>query len=139
MDAPDPTSSGRRDERGQALVEFALALVLFFATLLGIIQFGVAVFRYNILSDLAQEGARWAAVRGATSGSMQASQADVQTFVRSRSLNINVSVTTSVAPSSLTAGNVIQVTVQHTFTPFTRLLPLGTVTLQSTAQMIMAR
>ena len=128
-----------RSERGQTLVEFALGLVILVITLIGTAQFGVAIFRYNMVSDLAQEGARWAMVRGRASGSMQASQADVQNYVRSRALGINVTVTTNVAPSTLAAGQPIEVRVQHDFALFTRIVPLGTIPLRSTAQMIMAR
>ena len=66
-----PRRRGLRSERGQTLVEFALGLVLVVITLLGTVQFGVAIFRYNMVSDLAQEGARWAMVRGSGSGSMK--------------------------------------------------------------------
>ncbi len=51
-----------RGETGDAIVEFALASALFFATLFGILEFGQAVWRYNMLAELAQEGARWASV-----------------------------------------------------------------------------
>jgi hypothetical protein len=128
-----------RSERGQTLVEFALGLVVLVITLIGTAEFGVAIFRYNMVSDLAQEGARWAMVRGSGSGSMKASIADVQNFVRSRALGINVTVITSVDPMSLVSGQTIQVEVQHVFPMFTRIVPLGTITLRSTAQMIMAR
>ena len=50
----------RRHQRGQSLVEFALSSVLFFSLIFGIIQFGRAIFQYNTVSSLAQEGARWA-------------------------------------------------------------------------------
>lgn len=126
-------------ERGQTLIEFALGLVILVITLIGTAQFGVAIFRYNMVSDLAQEGARWAMVRGSGSGAMKASQADVQSFVQSRALGINVTVTTSVDPLTLAAGQPIEVRVRHQFALFTRIIPLGSITLQSTAQMIMAR
>ena len=129
----------RRGERGETLVEFALALVVFLMTLLGTAQFGIIVFRYNMMSDLAQEGARWASVRGGGSGAMAASQADVQTYVQSRALGMSVSVTTSVAPSTLKAGDTIQVQVQHSFNPFTSIVRTGGFTVQSTAQMVMYR
>jgi len=51
----------RREQRrdaGQDLVEMALILPLLLALLLGIIEFGVAVWRYNTLANAAREGAR---------------------------------------------------------------------------------
>lgn len=137
---PARSRRGRfRSERGQTLVEFALGLVVLVITLIGTAEFGVAIFRYNLVSDLAQEGARWAMVRGSGSGSMQASIADVQNYVQSRALGINVTVIPSVAPSALAAGQTIEVEVRHSFPMFTRIVPLGTITLRSTAQMIMSR
>src|SRR5438093_611632 len=52
----------RRGEGGETLVEFALALTVFLMTVLGTMELGIGVFRYNMMSDLAQEGSRWAAV-----------------------------------------------------------------------------
>ena len=71
------------DDRGENLVEFALASTVFFMTLFGTIIFGIGVWQYNMVSDLAQEGARWASVHGSSSAS-PAGQAAVQTYVQSR-------------------------------------------------------
>src|SRR5262252_3023122 len=85
-------------ESGQTLVEFALASLLFFTVLFGTIEFGLMVWRYNMLSDLAQEGARWASVRGATSFSIpyaQASKKNVEDYVKGRAVGMAVTVTTA--------------------------------------------
>lgn len=47
-----------RNERGQALVEFALVISLLAFLLLGIFDFGYAVFTNNLLNNAAREGAR---------------------------------------------------------------------------------
>jgi Flp pilus assembly protein TadG len=44
--------------RGQAMVEFALALPLLMLLLLGLADFARAVYYYNVLSSAAREGAR---------------------------------------------------------------------------------
>ena len=54
------------DDRGENIIEFALASTVFFTTIFGIIIFGIGVWQYNMVSDLAQEGARWASVHGST-------------------------------------------------------------------------
>ena len=51
-----------RDERGQALTEFALVLPLLLLLLLGLIDFGKAINYWIDETHLANEGARWAAV-----------------------------------------------------------------------------
>jgi Flp pilus assembly protein TadG len=126
-------------ERGETLVEFALTLFVLLMTIFGTIQFGLAVWHYNMMSDLAQEGARWASVRGSTSGAQKATAAQVQSFVQGRALGMNVAVTTSADPQSLTPGSTITVSVQHTFAPLTRIVPAATLNLGSTAQMVIAR
>jgi Flp pilus assembly protein TadG len=141
----------RDRQRGETLIEFALSLTIFLMTLLGIMQFGVAVFRYNMLSNLAQEGARWASVRGQNSGGMAATEAQVQSFVSGRSLGISVTThvytvdldhdctTTTTNPSALKGGEGVCVKVTHTTNPFTRIVRIGALNLSSTAQMIMTR
>jgi Flp pilus assembly protein TadG len=130
-----------RADRGDALIEFALSVTLFLVTVLGTFEFGLAVWQYNMLADLAQEGARWASVRGSTSLT-PATAADVTAFVQSRSLGLNPSVTTTwpdAASPNNGPGRRVQVVVQKPFTPGTSLIPNATMTLRSTAQMIIAR
>ena len=92
--------------------------------------FGIVVFRYNMLSNLAQEGARRASVCGAVSGLRASGQCDVAAFVRARALGIQpISVTVTPSdggPSDLTtlnAGESVTVTVTHTVNPMTRIIP----------------
>jgi Flp pilus assembly protein TadG len=132
------TRRKNRSDRGETLIEFAFASLIFFAIVFGIIEFGIAVWRYNLVADLAQEGARWASVRGADSGAV-ASSNDVQTFVQSRAMGLAPSVTTTWSPSSKKPGAIVTVTVQTNFTPGTNLIPHGTFTLRSSAQMVIAR
>ena len=128
-------------ESGQAIVEFALASLVFFMTIFGILEFGVAIWQYNMVSNLAQEGARWASVRGSTTSipSGPVSAADVQTFVQGRSVGITVTVTTTPVPSTLMPGQIVSVLVRTDFAPLTSLIPLTAMTLQSRASMVMAR
>jgi Flp pilus assembly protein TadG len=54
-----------RRHRGATLVEAALIYNVLFLVLLGTVIFGLGVFRYQAVSLLAREGARWASVHGA--------------------------------------------------------------------------
>ena len=48
----------RRDHRGQALVEFALVIIVFLVILMGIVDFGMAIYKFNGVSQAAREIAR---------------------------------------------------------------------------------
>ena len=127
-----------RGSRGQTLVEFAIAASVFFATIFGTIEFGLAIWQYNMMSNLAQEGARYAQVHGLNSGSSLTS-AQIQTWVRSRAVGISgVNVTTTPDPPG-DPGTIVTVIVTHDFTPETSFIPNGTLTLSSTARMIVSR
>ncbi len=139
-----------RNQDGATLVEFAVSSILFFTVLFGIIDFGQSVWRYNMMADLAQEGARWAAVRGKTSGTAKASAVDVQTYVRARSpINVTVNTTatnaahecieTAVDPLDLAPGDGFCVTVVGSYARVTSLIPIPSLTLTGRAQMIIAR
>lgn len=52
----------RRGQRGQTLVEFALAVPILFVLSLAILDLGTGVFYYNTLADCAREGARFGIV-----------------------------------------------------------------------------
>jgi hypothetical protein len=54
--------NNRQQERGQGMVEFALLLPIFFALMLGIIDFGRAFFIYSEVSNAVREGIRFSAV-----------------------------------------------------------------------------
>lgn len=138
LHTPDRTT--RRGERGESLLEFAFASVIFFLVVFGTLEFGHAIWQYNLVSDLAQEGARWASVRGSTSSS-PASAADVQTFVRSRAYGLNVTVTTAPVPSTMSGNgtNTVAVTVQQNFSLAVPFLSSSTIPMSSTARMVMSR
>jgi Flp pilus assembly protein TadG len=54
-----------RKRSGHAIVESALVYPFLFLLLLGIMLLGIAVFRFQQVSHMAQEGARYAIVHGA--------------------------------------------------------------------------
>jgi Flp pilus assembly protein TadG len=51
-----------RGERGQALVEFSLAILVFLLLMMGVFDFGRAIYQYNGVSQAAREIARVTAV-----------------------------------------------------------------------------
>ena len=107
----------------------------------GTIEFGIAIWNYNLVSDLAQEGARYAAVHGQHSGSAIGT-AEVNTYVQSRASGLltGATVTTPLgAPNTKSVGTVIEVRVDYTIVAGGGVLPLWNIPIFSTAQMIVAR
>ena len=62
--APITPSTMDREERGAALVEFALALPLLLVVIAGIVDFGFTFQRYEVITNAAREGARMASLPG---------------------------------------------------------------------------
>jgi Flp pilus assembly protein TadG len=55
-----------RSERGAAVVDFVLVLVVLVPLVLGILQLGLTLYVRNTLASAAAEGARYGATRGAS-------------------------------------------------------------------------
>ena len=56
------TTMTHSDPRGQALVEFSLAIIVFLVLLMGVVDFGMSIYKYNGVSQAAREIARVASV-----------------------------------------------------------------------------
>src|SRR5437763_139922 len=76
-------SNFRKDERGGAMVEFAVVGAVFTAIFLGIVEIGLAAWQRNTAAADAREGVRYAAVHGNRSGSV-ATSATVAAYVKSQ-------------------------------------------------------
>ena len=58
MNSVDKRSIDKRKSRGQALVEFSLAIVIFLMLLMGVFDLGRAIYQYNGVAQAAREIAR---------------------------------------------------------------------------------
>lgn len=56
--------TSKERERGAALVEFAVAAVVFLTAVFGVIEFGRLLWTHNALTDAARRGARYAVNQG---------------------------------------------------------------------------
>ncbi len=80
-----------RREAGQDLIEFAMVLPLLLLLLLGIMEFGLAVFSYVSVANAAREGARYGIIHpGDTAGIEAATLAKVSDLIQD-SMQITVS------------------------------------------------
>jgi Flp pilus assembly protein TadG len=98
-------------EEGAAMVEFAIAGSVFIVILLAIFEFGFAAWDRSSISADAREGARYAMVRGVTSG-RTADSAMVADFVKSRTSLDSIQVVTSWSGAKA-AGTMVTVMVRH--------------------------
>jgi len=106
--------SGLRSQRGEELVEFALGSTLLFMMIFLVIEGGILVWRYNMLSNLAQEGARWAAVRGSKSAgtfNTSGTKTSVTNYLQAKDPAVSVSFTPNVDSNTLVPGDSYTVTV----------------------------
>jgi Flp pilus assembly protein TadG len=129
-----------RVTRGSTLIESSIVAVVFLLLLTGIMEFGRLGLAYNEVSFAAQCAARYASVRGSSSGH-PAAAADVQTAAKvyTGALdNTKVTVATTWIPDN-NPGSTVQVKVSYNFA--TALVPLAATTLpvQTTARAIITQ
>jgi Flp pilus assembly protein TadG len=129
-------------QRGSTLVEFALGSTLLLMTLFGAISGGMSVYRYAMIANLAQEGARWGTVRGLTADSTKRAEgttAQLQTYLRARNPGLPITVTTNANPNTLAKGATLTVTVSSTWLPVTSYAPWSAFAISASSSMRVAR
>jgi Flp pilus assembly protein TadG len=140
-----------KQEAGSGLVEYAIIFMVFMTMLLGIADFGRALYAYHFVSNAAREATRYASVRGQTCitdtcwlydetpmGPRVLTATDLTKFVQNVPLGIDqtkVSLTPDPVWSDANEqpGSTVQVTVSYNFNfvfPFVYNKPL-TLTSQS--------
>jgi len=137
--ARKPAKRGHR-RRGSSLVEAALVTIPFFMLILGIIACGYLVFTYDSVAFAAQQGARWASVRGSTSG-MAATAASVQAFVNGQVPGLvpaSLNVQTVWSPDNK-PGSTVTVHVTYTAVPLSTLSLPNTLHISSSSSTTVSR
>lgn len=118
-----------KDEKGQAAVEFALVAILLLFFVFGIVEFGRAWYRADLLKNAANIGARTCAVTKDISQATLAAQGAIPNY-KSPPTNVIILTCTPTAPVSQ-----VTVTVTEPFSPVVPLLlpMLNSITLTRTA------
>jgi Flp pilus assembly protein TadG len=155
------------DERGSAIMETAMSIVIFMTFLFGVFETAFALYTYFFISEAAREATRYAIVRGSTAGGTgaacsaytsydcQASIPQIKSYVQNlgfpginpTKMTIPDPVWTAYAkgntcPSSgpcNSPGNQVAVTVQYNFPLVLPFAPKLTYTMSSTSAMIIAQ
>jgi hypothetical protein len=132
----------RNGSRGQALVEFSLTVMIFLVLLMGIFDFGRAIFMYNGVAEAAREIARVTSVHpGAALGGSPETAAVVTTQKRiipnlgnPTFACLDIDNTSVTGPECIPDDHAVKVTISAVYTPATPLLSfLGDITLSSSS------
>jgi Flp pilus assembly protein TadG len=147
-----------RVEAGSSIVEFAMAAVILFTLVFGVIAICLALYSYNVTAEVAREATRYAIVRGSACSSStfpncNVTSAQIQTYVRNigfpginpQSLTATatwpttgVNCTPSVTPCN-NPGNLVRVTVNYSFPLVIPFVPSRTLTMSNTSQMVISQ
>jgi Flp pilus assembly protein TadG len=142
-------------ERGQALVEFSLVIIVFIPIVFGIFDGGRLIFAYNAVANAAREGARVAIVNQSTSGTDTCDTTSATAWAKGCAISsaftlglteADVDVTyrnpTDDGPcTNASIGCLAVVTATHQFNALTPVIGqwIGPVTVSSTAKMPIER
>ena len=106
-----------RSERGQALIETALVIVLIFTIVFSIFEIGWLMYTYSVLADAANEGVRYAMVH--SGGDPSGTQTRVKTFAATSMHNVNtITIAETFPDGSAIPPNRVRVTVSYTYVPY---------------------
>ena len=123
-----------RSQRGQALVEFSLAIVIFLVLLMGVFDFGRAILQYNGVAQAAREIARVTAVHEGPDFTTSAGRSPETTAVIATQMRLIpnlqdpvitcVDIDGTVIMTGCVEGKWINVSIVAPYTPVTPLLGL---------------
>jgi Flp pilus assembly protein TadG len=125
--------------KGAAIVEFALGFMLFIMMLVGLMEFGRAVWVYTTVAQATRQGARYAVVHGSAN---PATADQIASVVAANAVGLdpnNLTVTTTWSPANQ-RGAVVQVQVRYNLNLVAAplIVKQNTLTLGSSSNMIVA-
>ncbi len=106
--ADQQRETGDHGQTGQALVEFAMASIIFFTIIFGTLDFGRAIYQFSQLTNAVREGARVAKVDPGNTAAVKQKVIDTGTGINIPASSISVS-----AASEL--GDTVTVSVTYQF------------------------
>ena len=133
------THAGLRDCRGQALVEFAVCIVLLLALIFAVIEFGRLMLVYTTIGNAARIGARYAIVHA---GDSTGTQTVVNGFLRVGTVNTSSSTVNVNLPGypdgtvvgCTLPGCLVKVTVTYAYDPLLTYFSLGSINFTSSSE-----
>jgi Flp pilus assembly protein TadG len=137
-----------RVETGASIVEFAVASIILFTLIFGVMAICLALYSYNVVSEAAREATRYAIVRGSACNSFpdcKVTSDQLQTYVQGLGFPGITAASLTLTPAASwpngnnNPGSPVQVTVQYTFPLGIPFMPSRTLTMSSTSQMIISQ
>ena len=127
--------SPRRDDRGQAQVEFVLSIMFVMLLIFGMLELMLLVYTYSVLADSAKEGVRYAIVHGTGNSSSSGPTCPcaaidgapgtgvVKTYAQysfhdASKMTVTVTYPDTANPPANQAPNRVRVTVSYPYQPF---------------------
>jgi Flp pilus assembly protein TadG len=149
-----PAGNRRANQRGTAMFEYAIVVLISLMMLFGIVDFGRALYAYHFISNAAREGTRFASVRGNTctffASDCPATRGQIRAFVKNVPQGIDAAALTVTPnftnPNGLPVcgssqnypGCGVQVRVDYNFRFIFPLMPVP-IAMSSTSEMIISR
>lgn len=121
----------RARQKGAAAVEFALISIIFFALLIGVMEFGRVLFTWNSAVEATRRGARIAVVTLPTDpGTIKAEMRQILPDLQDNQIEILYDHNSAQCPANTCGYVTVSVgrPTPYTITPF--LLPIGAVTIE---------
>jgi Flp pilus assembly protein TadG len=146
LDSRRKLSAGGLMSRGQSSAEFALTAVVFLMLVFGTIDLSRALYAYDLVCDAAKTAIRYASLNGSGSAN-PAKSSDIQNLVMQLCDGLDavsqcpantaddLCATTTWTPDN-NPGSIVKVQVRYAFAPLTPFIPSSTLTLSSTAQLV---
>jgi Flp pilus assembly protein TadG len=146
----------RERDRGSSIVEFSLVLVLLLTLIFAMMYFGTALYAYHYVSSAARDATRYAMVRGSSCSSLpdcNIGQTGIQNYVVSHvpaGVNaslVNATISWPIEPNSApicsssqnSPGCFVNVQVTYPFSFSLPFVPFGTITMESSSQMMISQ
>ncbi|MDA1312810.1 MAG: pilus assembly protein [Acidobacteria bacterium] len=139
-----PRSSQRaatrnRGRRGNAIVEFAFAFVLFLTLVVSLFDFGRLAWTYTAVHYASRQASRYATVHSAIDPT---SSGELLTIARTHAIGLDpalLTITTNYNPATVKRGSLLTVRLNYPFNfAFGALVPQSTIPLQSTSMVVVA-
>jgi Flp pilus assembly protein TadG len=143
--APGPVRAGLMEsEEGSTLIEFAVSFTALLTLLFCVMEICLVFYSYDMISDRAREGTRYAMVRGAScpttaSPTCEVTASQVNSYVSALAIpNIGggtITVATTYPDGNESVGSRVQVKVSYVFPIKMPFVPKNSISMSSTSVM----